>query len=48
VFFFSIYDAGFILRTQELSICRKLGYCYHISPSHFFAPVVKAQNSTIG
>jgi len=44
VFVFSFYDAGFILRTQKLSICRKLGYRYHISPSHLFTPVVKAQN----
>jgi len=47
VFVFSFYDAGFVLRTQKLSTCRNLGYRNHISPSHFFAPVVKAQNSTI-
>jgi len=38
VFAFSFYDAGFILRTQKFSICRKLGYRYHISPSHFSLP----------
>ena len=48
VFVFSFYDTGFILRTQKLSVCIELGYRYHISPCHFFALVVKAQNSTIG
>ena len=31
----SFYDARFILRIQKLSICRKLDYRNHISPSHF-------------
>jgi len=33
--------------TQKLSICRKLGYHYHINLSHFFAPVVKAWNQLL-
>ena len=48
VLVFLFYDAWFVLRTQKLSVCRKLGYRYHIRPSHFFASVVKAQNSTVG